>query len=81
MMQFLLGAPKYTIQTLGPDLFVYRSGKPNVERLETIEAFVSGFLRSLPRALVNEERDRRGLPPTLDAGSAAKHHRNDRGEY
>jgi hypothetical protein len=80
MMDFLLRGGRYTIQTAGPLLFVYRSGKPNAERLASLDRFVTGFLRSLPRTLVNEERERRGLPPALDAGSAAEHHRYGEGE-
>ena len=74
MMTFLLSRGKWMIETLGDTLFVHMSGKPNVERLDRLEAFVTGFLKALPRTLVNEERERRGLPPVLDAGSAAEHH-------
>ena len=40
---------------------------------ETVEAWLG---LELPRTLVNAERERRGLPPAVDAGSAARHHRN-----
>jgi len=74
MMSFLLASGKWMIQTLGESLFIHVRGKPNVERLEALQQFATGFLRALPRTLVNEERERRGLPPALDAGSAAEHH-------
>jgi hypothetical protein len=74
MMTFLLSRGKWMIQTEGETLFVHMSGKPNAERLDRLDGFLTGFLKSLPRTIVNEERERRGLPPVLDAGSAAEHH-------
>ncbi|MEN8150897.1 MAG: hypothetical protein ABFS86_13830 [Planctomycetota bacterium] len=74
MMSYLLESGKWVVQTGGDMLFVHVSGKPNVERLDAIFHFAKGFLLNLPRMVVNEERERRGLPPVLDAGSAAEHH-------
>ena len=76
MMSYLLGAGKYVVQTGGDLLFVHERGKPTAERLDRILDFTTGFLAAIPRLVVNEERERRGLPPTLDAGSAAEHHRH-----
>jgi hypothetical protein len=78
VMDFLLENPRWRIETIGADLFVFMSGKPTAARMDQIYGFASGLLRCLPRTLVNEERQRRGLPPTMDAGSAAEFHR--RGE-
>ncbi len=74
MMRFLLPHREWRIETAGPRLFIHRPGRPNPARFADLAAFLEGFLAELPRALVNEERQRRGLPPAVDAGSAARYH-------
>jgi hypothetical protein len=80
MMRFLIPYRKWRIETAGDLLFIHRSGSPNAERFAELADFIEGFLAHLPRALVNAERQRRGLPPAIDAGSAARHHRPDEKE-
>ena len=81
MMAFLLDNSGWGIETNRDLLFVFTKGKPNPEKLTRLAGFTTEFLKALPRTLVNEERERRGLPPAIDAGSAARHHGNDEGEY
>jgi len=77
MMEFLKSDTRWRLETLGEVLFVYRSGRIKAERAERLAGFCRGFLATIPRTLVNEERERRGLPPLVDAGSAARHHREE----
>lgn len=75
MMEFLLGHRGVKLETAGRLMLVSESGSPKPERLDRLARFVEGFLATLPRTMVNAERGNRGLPPIVDAGSAARHHR------
>lgn len=71
MMQTLMRFDDFHIQTAGRLFFVHFKGKPNPQRFELLRNLVLSIAAQIPRVVVNEERDRRGLPPALEAGDAA----------
>ncbi|MHC4469705.1 MAG: hypothetical protein ACYTDY_11655 [Planctomycetota bacterium] len=77
MMSFLLDHRGWHTEAAGRMVFIHRSGRPTAERFAALADFVTGFLAEIPRTLVNEERVARGLPPAVDAGNVARHHRRD----
>ena len=50
---------------------------PRHRLADELAGFCRGFLETIPRTIVNRERERRGLSPMVDAGSAARHHRRE----
>lgn len=79
LMDYLLANDGWRVETLGRSLLAYRKGSPKPEDYDALLGFVEGLSRSLPRVFVNSERERRGLSPVLDAGSAADDHAASRG--
>lgn len=56
----------------GSLVLVAEEGGAEVADYERLSKHVRGLVEALPRVLVNSERARRGLPPLVDAGSAAR---------
>jgi hypothetical protein len=56
----------------GSLVLVTESGSAEAADYDRLARYARGFVEALPRVLVNGERERRGLPPLVDAGSAAR---------
>ncbi len=72
LMDYLLAHDEWRIETQGRVLFACRTGKPDLLDFEAADRFARGFLQHLPRLLVNLERERRGLPPSIQAGAVGR---------
>ncbi len=71
LMDLLLASRPFELETQDQAMLLWRRGKPNLERFAEADQFARSVLASLPRLLVNMERERRGLPPEIQAGAAA----------
>ncbi len=71
MMRTLLEKAPWTFETNGTVLLAHRDGQLEPARVELLDRLMHDVLAALPRTLVNNERERRGLNPVLDAGAAA----------
>jgi hypothetical protein len=78
LMSWLCVRPGWQIETSGPMLLVFKRQRVSPAGYDAIVDFAVGFLRQIPRILVNAERARRGLPPSIDAGNAAPSSRAQR---
>ena len=72
MMRYLLAHRRQVIHVDGERVFVYRRGRPTAESYAALLGFIEGMLREVPRTMVNADRARRGLPPVVEAGAAAR---------
>lgn len=67
-----LSTAAHALAIRGSLVLVSESGRAEVADYARLEAFVAGFAAAVPRVVVNNERERRGLAPLLDAGDAAR---------
>lgn len=72
LMDLLLASKPWELETNDRAMLLWRRGKPNLERFAEADQLARSVLGSLPRLLVNLERERRGLPPEIQAGAAAR---------
>lgn len=71
LMELLLSEPGWRLETHDRLLLLWREGRPGADDFSAADAFARKVLASLPRLLVNLERERRGLAPEIRAGAAS----------
>ena len=71
LMDLLLASRPWELETQDHAMLLWRRGKPKLDDFAKADRLARSVLASLPRLLVNMERERRGLPPEIQAGAAA----------
>lgn len=61
----------WRVRTEGAAMVVHAAGRVTPARFAELAGFIEGFFAQVPRPLVNTARARKGLPPLIEAGSAA----------
>jgi hypothetical protein len=71
LMQWWPRSGDWHLEAEGPKCLLYQPGGWQADEYFALKRFSEEFLDRLPRPLVNDERIRRGMPASLQAGVAA----------